>query len=117
MLDKKNTQEQDKKALKLKNIETHGSIKTDDSKTAVANMSEKFSNATGIELVTETAKYVCVGIFMGSSDAIPGYSGATTLALIGYFKTLMLLARSVFIPEKGITRFRALLLIMPFVVG
>ena len=86
-------------------------------KSVVIEINETFKNATGVELVLETSKYVCIGVFMGSSDAIPGYSGATTLALLGYFKTLMLLARSIFIPEKGITRLRAFILLMPFAVG
>ena len=54
---------------------------------------------------------------MGTSDAIPGYSGGTTLALLGFFKRLVLIAKSVFVPEPGITRLKALTFMLPFGAG
>lgn len=83
----------------------------------VQAISQSFADATGLKLVLKIAKYSAVGVFMGASDAVPGYSGGTTLSLVGYFTKLVLLAKSIFIPEKGITRLRAFLLMLPFGAG
>ena len=92
-------------------------IQEEDGKSIVAELNNSFEKATGLELVVEGVKYSVVGAFMGSSDAVPGYSGGTTLALIGFYKRLMLLARNVFIPDGGMSRWKALLLLTPFVIG
>lgn len=76
-----------------------------------------FSSKKGLEKGKELTKWITTGVFMGSSDAIPGYSGGTTLALIGFFKKLIILSRCVFIPKYGITRMRALLFLLPFAIG
>ena len=76
-----------------------------------------FSSRKGKDKVLEIAKWVGNGIFMGASDAVPGYSGGTTLALIGFFKKLIIVARAVFVPKYGISRRRALLFMIPFAIG
>ena len=85
--------------------------------TTVIELVNTFSSATGIELVVEGAKWISIGAFMGMSDAVPGYSGGTTLAVLGVFKKLVLIAKSVFFPEPGITRFKALMFMIPFGLG
>ena len=85
--------------------------------TTVIELVNTFKNATGMEFVTEGAKWVSIGAFMGMSDAIPGYSGGTTLAVLGVFKKLVLIAKSVFFPEPGITRLKALMFMIPFAIG
>ncbi len=76
-----------------------------------------FSQATGIHFVKELTKWVAIGSFMGASDAIPGYCGGTSMALLGVFKKLVLLTKSIFIPEKGITRMKSFLFMLPFGIG
>ena len=78
---------------------------------------ESFSSKQGVDKAKEVTKWVSTGVFMGASDAVPGYSGGTTLALIGFFKKLVIVSRAVFIPKYGITRMRALLFMMPFAIG
>ena len=85
--------------------------------TTVIELVNTFSSATGIELVVEGAKWISIGAFMGMSDAVPGYSGGTTLAVLGVFKKLILIAKSVFFPEPGITRLKALMFMIPFGLG
>ena len=85
--------------------------------TTVIELVDTFKNATGLELATEGAKWVSIGAFMGMSDAIPGYSGGTTLAVLGVFKKMILIAKSVFFPEPGITRLKALMFMIPFALG
>lgn len=76
-----------------------------------------FNKLKGSKLFLEMIKWVFTGMFMGSSDAIPGYSGGTTLALLGFFKRLIFIAKSVFVPEPGLTRMRALVFMLPFGLG
>lgn len=76
-----------------------------------------FSQLSGLRFFLELLKWVFTGMFMGASDAIPGYSGGTTLALLGFFKRLIFISKSVFIPEKGLTRLRALAFMLPFGIG
>lgn len=76
-----------------------------------------FSAKKGKNKLFELLKWIFTGIFMGSSDAIPGYSGGTTLALIGFFKRLVILSRCVFIPSFGIKRLEALAFLIPFALG
>ncbi len=83
----------------------------------VLELVDTFKNATGLQLVVEGAKWVSIGAFMGMSDAIPGYSGGTTLAVLGVFKKMMLIAKSVFFPEPGITRLKAIMFMIPFAIG
>ncbi|MCK5866988.1 MAG: DUF368 domain-containing protein [Mycoplasmataceae bacterium] len=75
------------------------------------------SSKKGWAKIRELLKWIFTGIFMGSSDAIPGYSGGTTLALLGFFKRLVIVAKSVFVPQKGITRLEALAFMLPFGFG
>ncbi|MCR8613018.1 MAG: DUF368 domain-containing protein [Mycoplasma sp.] len=78
---------------------------------------DSFKNATGLELVYKLAKWSSIGVFMGVSDAVPGYSGGTTLSLLGVYSRIILIAKSVIKPEPGITRTRAFLWMVPFVLG
>ncbi|MCK5807091.1 MAG: DUF368 domain-containing protein [Mycoplasmataceae bacterium] len=75
------------------------------------------SSKKGWAKIRELLKWIFTGVFMGSSDAIPGYSGGTTLALLGFFKRLIIVAKSVFVPQKGITRLQALGFMLPFGLG
>ena len=54
---------------------------------------------------------------MGTSDAVPGYAGGTTLSLLGFYQKIILMAKSMFFPEEGITRIRAFLFMLPFGIG
>lgn len=83
----------------------------------VVLMVRTFEKAKGWRLYIELAKWIFTGLFMGTSDAVPGYSGGTTLALLGFFKRLVLIAKSVFVPEPGLTRLKALLFMLPFAAG
>jgi len=85
--------------------------------TTVVETVESFKNATGLEFFVNGVKWVAAGCFMGMSDAVPGYSGGTTLALIGIYKRIVLIAKSVFVPEPGLTRIKALLFMVPFLLG
>lgn len=76
-----------------------------------------FSSKKGKARFLELLKWIFTGIFMGTSDAIPGYSGGTTLALIGFFKRLVLISKCVFVPQFGIKRMQALIFLIPFAVG
>ena len=75
------------------------------------------SSKKGWSKIRELFKWILTGIFMGSSDAVPGYSGGTTLALLGFFKRLIIVAKSVFVPQKGITRLQAISFMLPFGIG
>ena len=83
----------------------------------LVEMQNTFRDATGLTLIAEGAKWVATGVFMGTSDAVPGYAGGTTLALLGFYHRLILMAKSLFIPEEGITRLRALVFMLPFGIG
>lgn len=83
----------------------------------VVALVNSFGQLKGWKLYRELIKWIFTGMFMGTSDAIPGYSGGTTLALLGFFKRLILIAKSVFIPEKGLTRMKALSFMLPFAAG
>ena len=100
-----------KSKAKIKKVDTR------QEDTTVIELVNTFKSATGMELVSEGAKWVSIGAFMGMSDAIPGYSGGTTLAVLGVFKKLVLIAKSVFFPEPGITRLKALMFMIPFAIG
>lgn len=78
---------------------------------------ESFSSKQGFQKTKEISKWVSNGMFMGASDAIPGYSGGTTMALIGFFKKLILISKCLFVPAYGISRLRALLFMFPFIIG
>lgn len=83
----------------------------------VVLMVQTFEKAKGPRLYLELLKWIFTGMFMGTSDAVPGYSGGTTLALLGFFKRLIFISKSVFIPEKGLTRLKALVFMVPFGMG
>lgn len=85
--------------------------------TTLIELVDSFKKLSGLKLFKELLKWVFTGIFMGASDAIPGYSGGTTLALVGFFKRLILIAKSVFVPEEGLTRKKALAFMLPFSFG
>lgn len=78
---------------------------------------DSFSRATGLELTKQLGKWISMGVFMGVSDAVPGYSGGTTLSLMGVYSRLVLMAKSVFKPEPGITRLKAIIWMLPFAMG
>ncbi len=92
-------------------------IKNGYDETELIEVVSTFSQATGLQLGKEVAKWVAVGSFMGASDAIPGYCGGTSMALLGVFKKLVLLTKSIFIPENGLTRTKAFLFMLPFGIG
>ncbi|TCG11029.1 undecaprenyl phosphate translocase family protein [Mycoplasma todarodis] len=92
-------------------------IKSGYDETELIEVVSTFSQATGLQLGKELAKWIAVGSFMGASDAIPGYCGGTSMALLGVFKKLVLLTKSIFIPESGITRLKAFLFMLPFGIG
>ncbi len=83
----------------------------------IVELVNTFKSKSKKDAVKEGAKWISTGVFMGSSDAIPGYSGGTTLALLGFFKKLVLVSKSVFVPEPGLTRIKALLFMVPFLCG
>ncbi|NQZ65911.1 MAG: DUF368 domain-containing protein [Mycoplasmatales bacterium] len=76
-----------------------------------------FSKTKGWKKVFELFKWIFTGLFMGTSDAIPGYSGGTTLALIGFYKRLVIISKCVFVPIEGIKRRQALFFMIPFGMG
>ena len=92
-------------------------IQKDSNTQDVVMLVNSFGKLKGWKLYWELLKWVFTGIFMGTSDAIPGYSGGTTLALLGFFKRLILVAKSVFVPEPGLTRKKALMFMLPFASG
>ena len=85
--------------------------------TALVEMQNTFRDATGIRLFAEGAKWVATGMFMGTSDAVPGYAGGTTLSLLGVYQKLILMTKSMFVPEEGISRFKAFMFMLPFGIG
>ncbi|CAM9132254.1 undecaprenyl phosphate translocase family protein [Mycoplasma todarodis] len=92
-------------------------IKNGYDETELIEVVSTFSQATGLQLGKELAKWIAVGSFMGASDAIPGYCGGTSMALLGVFKKLVMLTKSIFVPEVGITRMKAFLFMLPFGIG
>ncbi|MGL4951963.1 MAG: undecaprenyl phosphate translocase family protein [Mycoplasma sp.] len=57
------------------------------------------------------------GIFMGISDAIPGYSGGTTLSLIGFYEKLVKNFKSIFKPSIKKDFWKYLLWFIPFAIA
>ncbi len=104
----------DKNSLPNANTEE---IKNGYDETELIEVVSTFSQATGLQLGKELAKWIAVGSFMGASDAIPGYCGGTSMALLGVFKKLVMLTKSIFVPEVGITRLKAFLFMLPFGIG
>ena len=56
------------------------------------------------------------GLFMAFSDAVPGYSGGTTLSIIGFYDRLINGIKNIFKPEIPGTRWKYLLWSLPFLV-
>ncbi len=54
------------------------------------------------------------GAFMGFSDAIPGYSGGTTLSILGFYQKLIYHVKNIFKPEVKGTWWKYLLWFLPF---
>ena len=54
------------------------------------------SNINYQEYKTEFLKRSIYGIFMGISDGIPGYSGGTTLSLLGFYETFIIRLKLIF---------------------
>ena len=57
------------------------------------------------------------GIFMGVSDGIPGYSGGTTLNIIGFYKDLVSNVKLIFKPDVKKYFWKYLIWVIPFVVA
>lgn len=57
------------------------------------------------------------GFFMGISDGIPGYSGGTTLTIIGFYQQLINNFKSIFKPDVKKYFWKYLLWILPFVIA
>lgn len=60
---------------------------------------------------------IILGFLMGSSDAIPGYSGGTTLSISNYYDKMMLTAKNILKPEAGNSRKDCFVWIIPFAIG
>ncbi|MGL4950783.1 MAG: undecaprenyl phosphate translocase family protein [Mycoplasma sp.] len=60
---------------------------------------------------------ILYGIFMGISDAIPGYSGGTTLTLIGYYEKLVSNIKSIFKPDVKKDFWKYFLWFLPFAIA
>lgn len=56
------------------------------------------------------------GIFMGVSDGIPGYSGGTTLSLIGFYETLIIRLKLIFKKNSFSNWFKNILWLLPFLI-
>ncbi len=56
------------------------------------------------------------GFFMGISDGIPGYSGGTTLSIIGFYQKLVHHTKNIFKPEVKGTWWKYLLWFLPFLI-
>lgn len=56
------------------------------------------------------------GIFMGVSDAIPGYSGGTTLSLLGFYETLITRLKNLFKKNSFSNWFKNFLWLLPFLI-
>ncbi len=56
------------------------------------------------------------GIFMGMSDAVPGYSGGTTLNLIGFYQELVSNVKLIFKPDVKKYFWKYLLWFLPFAI-
>ncbi len=57
------------------------------------------------------------GIFMGISDGIPGYSGGTTLSIIGFYDDLIRNIKLIFKPDVKKYFWKYLLWFLPFLVA
>lgn len=57
------------------------------------------------------------GIFMGVSDAIPGYSGGTTLSIIGFYEELIQNIKLIFKPDVKKYFWKYLLWFLPFLIA
>ena len=57
------------------------------------------------------------GIFMGISDGIPGYSGGTTLSIIGFYDSLVRNFKLIFKPDVKKYFWKYLLWFLPFAIG
>ncbi len=56
------------------------------------------------------------GVFMGMSDAVPGYSGGTTLNLIGFYEELISNVKLIFKPDVKKYFWKYLLWFLPFLI-
>lgn len=56
------------------------------------------------------------GIFMGVSDGIPGYSGGTTLSLLGFYETLIVRLKLIFKKNSLSNWFKNILWLLPFII-
>ncbi len=59
----------------------------------------------------------CYGIFMGISDGIPGYSGGTTLSIIGFYQSLISNIKLIFKPDVKRYFWKYLLWFLPFLIA
>lgn len=57
------------------------------------------------------------GFFMGISDGIPGYSGGTTLTIIGFFQQLVNNFKSIFKPDVKKYFWKYFLWTLPFIIA
>lgn len=65
----------------------------------------------------QLAKNFMYGIFMGASDAVPGYSGGTTLSLIGFYERLVKNFKRIFKPDVGKYFWKYLIWFLPFAIS
>lgn len=74
------------------------------------------SNINYQEYKTEFLKRSIYGIFMGISDGIPGYSGGTTLSLLGFYETFIIRLKLIFKKNSFSNWFKNILWLLPFLV-
>lgn len=61
-------------------------------------------------------KRMIFGFLMGISDAIPGYSGGTTLTLLNFYDSIVENTKGIFKPQPNIKRWQYFLWVLPFFI-
>lgn len=69
------------------------------------------------ERIVEFFKDIGRGMAVGSSDAVPGYSGGTTISILGMYRKIVESAKALVKPTVYKTRLQALAFLVPFIVG
>lgn len=111
---KDNNKDIDNKAQQLiDSIDSGESPKNNESDNEYKN---HIDDSIGWKNPKELLKNSLFGIFMGISDAIPGYSGGTTLSIIGFYDKLIENLKNIFKPTIPNTRLKHLLWVIPFIL-
>ncbi len=80
------------------------------------NSKKELNNEIGWKNPKELGINLLFGCFMGLSDAIPGYSGGTTMSIIGFFEKLVYKVKNIFKQEVKGTWWKYLLWFLPFLI-